>query len=257
MHWNGHRAVSDEQVTLRLVSPAEHLPDLRSGPYALAEDAMALAENTVHRLTVPENAPRGLYLLQVRLWRPEGEVYARTPSGAGQGSLYLRPVRVTQGSPVPPDAPVLALVGSDIRLHTAKLEPSPDAQHLTVQLEWSTLRRLAANYGISIRLMDPEGKLRIQIDTQPGYGFAPTSLWQPGERMADRYVLPLPEDLPAGQGYRLGFVFYQVPTVTEVARVELGPFALPLESPFDFAPVRTSLSCRSFSICSTSITPTA
>jgi hypothetical protein len=197
---------------------------LESGPYALAEDSVPLAANTPFRLTLPENTPRGLYLVQVRLDETE------------QGSFYLRPVRVTQGAPVPPDAPVLAFVGPDIRLHAAKLAAGASTSQLVVQLEWSSTRRLAANYAVSLRLLDPDGITRASRDTQPGYGFAPASLWRPDERVADRYNLPLPDDLPPGDGYRLVILFYHHPSTSEVARVGLGPFILPLESPFVFAP---------------------
>jgi hypothetical protein len=224
MNWhNGAPLADSRKVTLRLVSPAEHLPDLNSGPLALAEDSVPLAANTLHRLTVPENTPRGLYLVQVRLDETE------------HGHFYLRPVRVTQGAPVPPDAPVLAFVGPDIQLHGAELAETSSSQ-LVVQVEWSTTQRLAANYAVSVRLLDPDGITRASRDAQPGYGFAPTSLWRTGVRVGERYNLPLPDDLPPGDGYRLVILFYQHPSLSEVARVGLGPFPLPLESPFVFAP---------------------
>lgn len=235
LRWDGERQAGEGgEVTLRLVSPAEHLPNGISS-YTLAEDPAPLAATTVHRLTLPENTPRGLYLPQLGLRGSGGELFARTPSGETRGPLFLRPVRVTQGAPVPADAPLLALVGPDIRLHAAGLAPGPGSDHLTVRLEWSTVRRLARNYGISVRLLDPNGDLTA-TDTQPGYGFAPTSLWRPGERVADRYTLRLPAELPSGDGYRLAIVFYQFPSLTEVARVGLGPFTLPLEVPHIFEP---------------------
>jgi hypothetical protein len=46
----------------------------------------------------------------------------------------------------------------------------------------------------------------------------------------------LPDDLPAGEGYRLVIVFYQAATQAEVTRVELGPFALPLDGSVTFQP---------------------
>jgi hypothetical protein len=95
---------------------------------------------------------------------------------------------------------------------------------------------LASNYKVSVRLLDPNGDIRASVDTQPGYGFAPTSLWRPGERVGDRYVLQLPNDLPPGDGYRLSFVYYQASSLDEVARAELGPFTLPLASPVVFEP---------------------
>jgi hypothetical protein len=238
--WEREQPSAGERwVTLRLVSPAEHLPDLHSGPYALAEDTVALSETTVFRLDLPDNTPRGVYLLQLGLWGQEGEWFALTRRGEGRGRLYLRPVRVTEGAPVPPDAPLLALVGPDIHLHTAELAQSSLASgpsRLTVRLEWSAVRRMVANYKVSVRLLDPNGDQRVATDTQPGYGMTPTSLWQPGERVADRYNLPLPDDLPPGEGYRLHLIFYYAASGTEAARVDLGPFALPLRAPVVLEP---------------------
>jgi hypothetical protein len=37
-----------------------------------------------------------------------------------------------------------------------------------------------------------------QVDRPPLQGFAPTRLWQPGQRLVDTYNIPLPADLPAG-----------------------------------------------------------
>ena len=48
-----------------------------------------------------------------------------------------------------------------------------------------------ANYGISLRLHDAAGKVWTSLDTQPGYGFQPTSAWQPGT-LNDAYTLDLP-----------------------------------------------------------------
>jgi len=240
LEWQSGPPMTDDRwVTLRLVSPAEHLPDLESGSYTLAEDSVPLAATTVVRLTVPLSTPRGVYLLQLGLSGPDGEWFARTPKGEGRGALYLRPVRVTEGAPVAPDTPLLALVGTDIRLHAAELEQTslaPGAPALTVRLEWSAVRRMAANYKVSVRLLDPEGGLRASTDTQPGYGFTPTGLWRPGEAVADRYNLTLPADLLPGGEYRLLILFYYASSGAEVARVELGPFTLPLESPFVFEP---------------------
>jgi hypothetical protein len=241
LNWEISEPGASLQATLRLVSPAEHLHAdglLRDAAYTLAQDSTPLAVTTVHQLKVPGNIPRGVYLLQLSLRGPEGDLPARTPSGAGRGLLYLRPVYVVQGAPLSPDAPLLALAGPDIRLHAAEISAADlsGTQLLDISLEWSTARRLAANYGVSVRLLDPNGDTRAAQDTQPGYGLTPTSLWRPGQRIGDRYILPLPGDLPPGEGYRLLIVFYRFPSLTQVAQVALGPFALPLQAPVAFEP---------------------
>jgi hypothetical protein len=54
--------------------------------------------------------------------------------------------------------------------------------------------------------------------------------------VGDHYNLPLPDDLPPGDGYRLLIVFYRYPSLAQVAQATLGPFALPLQAPAVFAP---------------------
>jgi hypothetical protein len=235
LRWDDYVPMGDDvQAVLRLVSPAEHFLENGISSYTWAERGVPLASTTVHRLTLPENIPRGVHLLQLGLWSSSGRLTARTPAGSGRGELYLRPVHVPSGAAVPSDADVLALIGPDIRLHAARLEPGPRSAEMTVFLEWSTVRRIASNYGISVRLLDGDGERRVAKDTQPGYGFSPTSLWRPEERVADRYALPIPDDVPAGDDYRVVVILYQVASGGEVGRAVLGPFALPLAAPIIF-----------------------
>ncbi|MBN1248447.1 MAG: hypothetical protein JXC32_12365, partial [Anaerolineae bacterium] len=51
---------------------------------------------------------------------------------------------------------------------------------------------------VFVHLVDGAGNLRAQVDMEPQAGFAPTLIWQPGDRIVDRYGLPLPADLVPG-----------------------------------------------------------
>jgi hypothetical protein len=101
-------------------------------------------------------------------------------------------------------------------------------------LAWSTLRPVAANYVVSLRLLDADGGQRVSVDTQPGHGFLPTGLWRPGELVADRYTLALPDDLPPDTSYFLEVVLYQASTLQPLGQAQVGDFTLPLapEAPF-------------------------
>jgi hypothetical protein len=227
MEWDG-LGEGPYTATLSLVSPA-----------ATRHDVLPLSETTVTpintqtvTLPLPADVPRGLYLIQLRLFGPEGELRALTSGGSTRGTLYLRPIRVTDGPQLRADAPVLAPIGPAIRLHAATIAPV-DAHHLSIELVWSAAQPVAANYGISLRLLDAAGDLRASFDSQPGYGFLPTSTWRPGASIGDRYLFALPEDLPQGEGYRLQVVLYQTPTLEPVGQAQLGSFALPLDEPFE------------------------
>ncbi|RLC84960.1 MAG: hypothetical protein DRJ03_12890 [Chloroflexi bacterium] len=197
-------------TTLRLVSPAAvRHPEL----VPLAEAAVSSSPYPPVSLSLPKDTPRGIYLLQL-------------------GDQYLRPVRVPRGPSLPPDAPLLAPFGPDIWLHGATIAQF-DPARLSVRLAWSAARPVAANYAVSLRLLDSNDQLRLALDTQPGYGFLPTSLWRPGELVTDRYILALPDDLPPGDSYHLQVLLYQAATLEPVGQARMGDFALPLSTPFE------------------------
>jgi len=210
-------------------------PSLREGgiPQEPSRKLPAFGKVALH---VPTNTPRGIYFLQLRLFDSAGELYARTSGGEAQGILYLRPIRVPRGPALPPDTPVLASFGPVVRLHGATVA-QPASDRLSARLDWSAAQPLAANYAISLRLLDPAGQMRVATDTQPGYGFLPTSLWPPGELVSDRYLLALPDDLPPTAGYHLQVVLYQMPTLEPVGQAQVGDLALPLETVFEAQPV--------------------
>lgn len=216
-------------VTLELVSPA-------SVWYDLAPLAGATCSSGLCSLAVPPDTPRGLYLLRLRVFGPTGELAPRTPTGLERGTLYLAPVRVVAGPPLAPETPVLAPFGPEIRLYGATVsQAAPD--RLSVRLTWGTRRPIAANYGISLRLRDPAGRDVQAMDTQPGYGFLPTSMWRPGEAVTDRYEFPLPADLPRGEAYTLHVILYRFPSLEAVGERAVGPFVLPLEAPYEEKPI--------------------
>jgi hypothetical protein len=227
---NWSQVVSAYTATVRLISPAAERHDVEP----LAEATSGLGSSTSLALRLPEDVPRGVYLLQLHVAGPDGKLRARTSVGNGQGTLYLQPVWVTRGPSLPPDVSVLAPFGPAIRLHAVTVSQlTPD--RLAVRLAWSTLRPVAANYAISLRLLDASGQQRVSMDTQPGYGFLPTSLWQPGALVTDQYNLALPDDLAPGADYFLQVILYQVPTREPVGQVRVGSFELPVaaDAPFE------------------------
>jgi hypothetical protein len=73
-----------------------------------------------------------------------------------------------------------------------------DPNRLDVLLQWAVSGAIDANYGISLRLHDAAGKVWTSLDTQPGYGFQPTSAWQPGAQRCI-YARPAPRRSPRDQ----------------------------------------------------------
>jgi hypothetical protein len=52
---------------------------------------------------------------------------------------------------------------------------------------------------VFVHLVNAEAALVAQVDMEPQAGFAPTTTWEPGRQVVDRYGIPLPADLPAGR----------------------------------------------------------
>ena len=196
---NWINTASAETVTVKLVSPAQHLPGLEGAPTPAQSIAVVPGGTTRTDLSlaVPSDTPRGVYLLEV---------------AAGQNPVYLRPLRIRNETPVG-DAPVLAQFDQGrIRLHrarTAQAQVTPT--QLAVTLNWSAARPVEANYAIAVRLRGV-----TSIDTQPGYGFLPTSVWRPGEMLADRYTLKLPEGVPPRNDYEIEVLLYDAATLAGV-----------------------------------------
>jgi len=82
---------------------------------------------------------------------------------------------------------------------------------LLVALEWESLALVERDYRVFVHLLDSNGAKLAQRDGQPVLWLRPTSGWQPGERIVDRYGLLLPDDLPPGE-YRVAVGLYDPQT---------------------------------------------
>ena len=67
-----------------------------------------------------------------------------------------------------------------------------------VQLVWSTNAALSRRYKVFLQLLDTDGRLVAQRDSEPAGGSAQTTAWPVDEPIVDNHALLLPSDLPAG-----------------------------------------------------------
>jgi hypothetical protein len=96
---------------------------------------------------------------------------------------------------------------------------SGDAILLT--LHWQDLAAVDENYQVFVHLLDEQGNKIAQADGQPVQWLRPTSTWRPGERIADRYGLLLPDTLPSGK-YSIAVGLYH-PVTGQRLPVSAGP----------------------------------
>lgn len=90
-------------------------------------------------------------------------------------------------------------------------ERSQPGGDLRVKLIWRAERPTGQNYKVFVHLLDATGQAVAQRDGEPVAWQRPTSTWQPGEEIVDRYGLALPSELPSGS-YTLMIGLYEPAT---------------------------------------------
>ncbi len=76
---------------------------------------------------------------------------------------------------------------------------------LQVRLDWRTNTPLDTRYKVFVQLLNPDGTLATQRDSEPGGGLALTTTWTPGEIVADQHALLIPNNLsPANYSLIVG-----------------------------------------------------
>ncbi|MCL4466553.1 MAG: hypothetical protein M1401_04035 [Chloroflexi bacterium] len=124
----------------------------------------------------------------------------------------IGPMKVAPPAPSqPPSVPVEYRFGDSLALVGYNAEPARPAagDNLTVALHWRALAKPAADYAVSVQLLDEAGRLVAQHDSPPVAGDYPASYWAADEEVTDRHSLTIPEDAPGGV-YRLVAVVYTV-----------------------------------------------
>lgn len=90
-----------------------------------------------------------------------------------------------------------ARFGDSITLQSYALSESTvsPGEVLQLRLNWRTGAPLDARYKVFVQLLDEQGGLVTQRDSEPGGNLALTTTWQPGETIIDHHALIIPNDL--------------------------------------------------------------
>ncbi len=143
---------------------------------------------------VPAGAPApGIAQIQVSLFRREDkhDLAAFDPNGSAVTPIIGR-FKIASARPVearPRKRTDYAfgnqavLIGYDANLAKVS-EPS---QGLEITLYWKRIAPISADYTVFVHLIDDSDKIIAQKDSQPMGGSNPTSLWDDGEIVVDRY----------------------------------------------------------------------
>lgn len=98
---------------------------------------------------------------------------------------------------------------------------------ILLTLLWRSLAEVDENYQVFVHLLDEQGTKIAQADGQPVQWLRPTSTWEVGEQIVDRYGLLLPDLLPAGQ-YTIAVGLYH-PATGQRLPVSAGPASFAIE----------------------------
>jgi 4-amino-4-deoxy-L-arabinose transferase-like glycosyltransferase len=112
------------------------------------------------------------------------------------GPLYLSGDYI---DPTEPQYPVRARLGDEFELLGFSLKPAPMENSTEVQLFWRSYASVETNYTVFLQLLDPNNQIIAQVDSQPLAGIYPTSRWQPGDIISEKFILPVNPDLLAGK----------------------------------------------------------
>ena len=90
---------------------------------------------------------------------------------------------------------------------------------ITLTLYWEVREAPSADYQVFVHLLGAGLEPVAQGDGPPLMGDYPTTMWAPGEVIADPHSVALPADLPPGQ-YRLLVGMYDLATLARLARLD-------------------------------------
>lgn len=223
LHWSA----GGGEATVALATPARHR--FAQAPLLVTDNQTADGTGVaLYRLFIPEDAPAGLYLPTLILADGSSPL---TAAGVSRGTLFLEPVRVILAAGEPGEARSTLDVRAQQVVQRPQPLPLPPAgcsvaeaggPVIDVHLAWLATRPLSHNYAVSLRLTDNVGRELAQCDSQPGYGFLPSSAWPAGQWLNDWLALPLPARLPEATPYGLTVRLYEVHTGAAVLTRRLG-----------------------------------
>jgi 4-amino-4-deoxy-L-arabinose transferase-like glycosyltransferase len=158
---------------------------------------------------VPYGTPPGQYTVEVTVYEPDSlaRLDVLDAHGAPQGTtVKLGNVEVSRPLSPPSVASLdiqheLAAEWGEFRLlgYDMASETIAPGATLALNLYWQALADVAGDYFVLIRVSDQAGQGWGQVKERPVAGTYPTTLWQEGEVLRDRYELSLSPETPAGQ----------------------------------------------------------
>ncbi len=145
----------------------------------------------------------------------------RVPAGSLPGLQNPLNALALGGSFVQPQTTGRAVWDKQIELLGQRIDPTgPGGRNLTVTLFLRALQPLTQNYTFSVKARDEQERVWGQEDKFPGDNSYPTSLWDPGDVVIEKFYPGLDPCAPAGE-YHLTVEAYN-PKTNQVLEVGTG-----------------------------------
>lgn len=189
LYWQA-QAAERQSFSLRALLRGESGETLLWSGQPVADDYLAanwaqgelLADRA--RWNIPREQPSGDYTLVLSF--ASVEIPLGTVSVVGVPRVFAAPAVSHL---------VEANFAQQIQLYGLNLER--EGRALSLELVWKSLATVTQDYKVFVHLIDSDGIILAQRDNMPQADQYPTSLWLPGEFVADSYQLPLPENAAA------------------------------------------------------------
>ncbi|HXV43274.1 MAG TPA: hypothetical protein VEC96_09440, partial [Anaerolineae bacterium] len=163
-----------------------------------------------HPLQLNSDLSAGLYFVRLGFFDPD--TGQRLPAyGSAQqplgDELMVGPLYVSANgiNPISPQHPVRARLGNQIELLGYSIHSTGSQEATEVELFWQTQAPIEIDYTVFVQLLDEQNNIIAQADAQPLPNLYPTSRWQPGDVLSERFMLPIAEsELSAGHRWVTG-----------------------------------------------------
>ncbi len=202
--WRGEtRSISDTPIV-----PLERTPNVCPN-YEFAHNIGLQSD----RSTPPGRYQVEIIFFRVPFWATVKVANSNSPSG---NSILVGPTIIASeadlpGDEVQPENPLAVRLGSHLEMvGFDSVVVEEDA--ILLDLYWRALAKLERDYTVFIHLINEQGELAAQLDSYPWGGGYPTSVWDAGQLVRDRYRFNLPDMLTAGE-YKLIAGLYLLETM--------------------------------------------
>jgi len=142
----------------------------------------------------------------------DANTYKASEAWYGTARLAVYAVPVARSDQ--PDHALDIRFGDSIRLTGYSLagENATTGDILQLALFWKADAPIAARYKVFVHVLDASDSMLTQVDREPGGGLVPTTIWQPGQVIVDRYGIPIPTGAKPGR-YRIVVGLYSFDNV--------------------------------------------